>query len=401
MISNPFQPIAANERLRHRLDDFYACMEDCLRCYHVPEAFTEVCDALSKEMDELLAELGQLEEQYQEELPLDSEEPKGVVWVDESERMLDYRNELQSNTFSIDSQFVQSLSKRLNIASEVMNRIDSQLYTEDDPDIYASYCKRELSDYTMSRWNRPFRDIRNLIAKAPSNHRNALIEGELNSTLESLRGISDYISNETADVIYHEALGRHLWQLRHSEDQEQTLDDVLCMVKTAEYYCSRLQKKFIYLDRETTPEEEQNEQVRHERIKQETLQGQLSMASMRLGFCKAFLGRHFSEGFIGKMLHDLIVSEHSVVVCDKMSNRKIRKFIHQVAGILKDKQVFDECSYGDLADAIAFTKPRRDSRIDYIRHMVDDVPVIQEWLVAYIDNYRAELKKQAEQQVAE
>ena len=63
---------------------------------------------------------------------------------------------------------------------------------------------------------------------------------------------------------------------------------------------------------------------------------------------------------------------------------------------MKDQRVFEECSYGDLADDMKFPKPRRDSRIDYIRHMVDDVPEIQEWLVAYIANYREQLRRQAQ-----
>lgn len=396
MISNPFQPIAANERLRQRLDDFYSCMEDCLRCLRVQGAFSEVCDALSKEMDDVLAELGSLEEQYQEELPLDSEEPKGVVWVAESEKMLDYRNELLSHGFAADDDFVRSLSKRLTIASEVMNRIDGQLYTEDDPDIYTSYCKRELKDYAMSRWNRPFRDIRNSIATAPSNHRNEYISEKLDVVMQGIHEVSDYIINPDSSVIFYEALGRYLWQLRHEDCPSRTVDEVLCLIQTAEYYCNRLQRKFIYLDRETSPEEEQNELVQQERVKQETLQTQLGIASMRLCFCKGYFANDFTEGFVGKMLHDLINSEHCAKVCDKMSNRKIRKFIHQIAGVLKDQRVFEECSYGDLADDMKFPKPRRDSRIDYIRHMVDDVPEIQEWLVAYIANYREQLRRQAQ-----
>lgn len=45
---------------------------------------------------------------------------------------------------------------------------------------------------------------------------------------------------------------------------------------------------------------------------------------------------------------------------------------------------------------IAFTKPRRDSRIDYIRHMVNDEPEIQTWLETYIANYREQLRRQAQ-----
>lgn len=392
MRSNTFQPIAANERLRLRLDDFYSCMEDCLNCLRVQDAFCEVCDALSKEMDELLTELSSLEEQYQEELPLEADEPKQVVWVTEGERMMEYRKKLQEHAFGMGSDFVGSLVERLGQASETMTRIEDLLYTEEDADIYASYCKRELEDYAMSRWNRPFREIRNKLAMAPANHQDAFIDDLLEEVLSKIRGVSDFITNQQTDVIFYEALGRHLWQLRHTANSVMAMDEVLCLVKTAEYYCGRRQRKFIYLDRETCPEEEQDGQVRLERVKQETLQHQLEMVVFRLDMCKEFFAKGFTTEFVKKMLEDLIESEHCARVCEKMSQRKIRKFIHQIAGLLKDQRIFEECSYRELAIELKFEKPRCDSRIDYIRHMVDDEPEIQQWMVDYIARYREEMK---------
>lgn len=399
MRNDTFQ-IAPNAQLRVRLDDIYVCLADCLDRLRVQEAFDEVSDALCKEMDALLLYLGELEEQYEEELPLESEEPKDVEWLKESETMTTYRQQFQTHTFAQNKASVVSLMKRLGIACEVMERIDQKLYPEDDPDIYASYSKRELKDYLLNRWNKASRELRNQLASAPSTHQKEYFEAKIAIVLEQLHDIPGYFINEDSTVIYYEGLGRHLWQLRHTTDFAHTMDDVLRMIKTAEYYSGRMQRKFIYLDRETSSEEEQNEQVRMERLVQETLQSQLSRAVFRLGFCKAHFAKEFSEGFLGKMFYDLIKSEHSAQVCDKMSMRKINKFTHQVAGVLRAQEVFVDCSYGDLADAMKFTSPRKQSRMDYIRHMVDDVPEIQTWLETYIQTYKQELKQKeaAEQQ---
>lgn len=400
MRNNQYPHIAANERLRVRLDDIYACLHDCLNRLYVQDAFEEVADALCKEMDELLLLLGQLEEQYHEELPLESEEPRGVEWMKENEHLASIKQSFLTHSFAQNKPSVTSLVKRLDITMQVMERIDAQLYPEDDPDIYASYSKRELKDYLLNRWNKYSRELRNQLACAPSTHQKEYFEEQLELVFAELKSIKGYFISADASVIYYEGLGRFLWQLRHMKESEFAMDDILRLIKTAEYYCGRLQCKFIYLDRETSPEEEQNEQVRLERLKQETLQHQVEQAFTRLSWCKGYLAKDFSEGFFGKMLHDMVNSEHCAKVCDKMSQRKIRKFVHQIAGTLKEQRVFEECSYGDLADDMKYNKPRRDSRIDYIRHMIEDVPEIQEWLVAYIAAYREELKrkKEAEQQ---
>lgn len=396
MANNLFQPIAANEKLRLHLDDIYACLDDCLKRFRVEDAFEEVSDALCKEMDVLLEQLGVLEEQYQEELPLEAEEPRGVEWMKDCDRMASFKQEFQTHSFSRNRMAVSALTKKLDIAHEVMERIDAQLYPEADPDIYTSYSKRELMDYVLNRWNKPSRELRNQLASAPSTHQAEYFQEKLDGVLAELHAIPGYFINEDSTIIYHEGLGRHLWQLRHSDDFDHTMDEVLRLVKTAEYFSGRMHRKFIYLDRETSPEEEQNEQVRLDRLVQETLQNQLSMATMRLGFCKAYFAKDFSEGFVGKMLYELIKSEHSAKVCDKMSNRKIQKFIHQVAGVLKKCGAFQDCSHGEIVSAIGFNKPAAASRIDYIRKGVDDVPEIQRWLESYIANYRAALKTQAE-----
>lgn len=387
-----YQPLPANERLRHRLNNFYTCLKDCLKCYQVKDAFDEVCDAICKEADELLEELSVLEEQYQEELPLDSEEPKNVEWYDERFQLQNYCNEFSSHDYAEECKCIESLKQKLNSIADTMERIEGQLCPEDDADIYVSYCKRELKDFEKSGWNRPLRDIRNELAKAPSSHRNKQTEKKLKTICESIRDVSEYIISEDLSTIYYEALGRYLWTIRKDSSLGQKVEDVLCLVKTAEFYSGRLTKKFIFLDSEATPEEEMDEKVRQKRILEETIQHSVSVATFRLGKCKDYFARDFSESFVGEMLTNLLKSEHSVAACDKMSKRKIHKFIHQIAGVFKDNDVFLDCSYGDLVDSLAYSSPQKESRKDYVRHMIDDVPEIQTWIENYIKEYKQKNK---------
>ena len=75
------------KQMRTRLDDFYSCLVCCLNYIHDKEAFMEMCNVLNKELLCLVETLILIEETYQEELPLESEEPKDVNWSDEKDRM--------------------------------------------------------------------------------------------------------------------------------------------------------------------------------------------------------------------------------------------------------------------------------------------------------------------------
>ena len=88
------------------------------------------------------------------------------------------------------------------------------------------------------------------------------------------------------------------------------------------------------------------------------------------------------------MLRNLIASKHSAKVCETMCNRKINKFTLQIAGLLKENDVFGECSCKDLAKAIGFTKPTMESCVSYISKQIDDETEIQQWITDYIAQYR-------------
>ena len=75
------QSKAAFKHMRMRLDDFYSCLFCCLNHIHDREAFKDMCNVLNKELQALIEFLRLLEDAFHEELPLETEEPKGVIWL--------------------------------------------------------------------------------------------------------------------------------------------------------------------------------------------------------------------------------------------------------------------------------------------------------------------------------
>ena len=382
------QPKAAFDQLRKRLDDFYSCLYCCLHHIHVKEAFLEMCNVLNKELQALIEFLRLLEDAFQEELPLESEEPKGVNWGEELERLIGFRNMILRHKLTLHSDsYVTNLMKSFEKAAACMRRIDAELLPEDDYEIYVSYSMREMNNYKLNRWSKEFRKLRNDIAEATLNRRNEHIENRLNQAIEELHSVGTFFFSKDSSIIYHEGLGRHLWQIRHTDKPKSSIDDILGLIMTVEYLCSRIDRKFVFIDRENSPEEE-TEETRLKRNLEETLQSQLPKVLFRLKRCSNFLHKDFSEEFIDEMLRNLIASEHSAKVCEKMCKRKINKFTLQIAGLLKEIDVFVGCSSKDLAKAIDFKQPTVESCVDYIRKKIDDELEIQEWITNYTVQYR-------------
>ena len=382
------QSKAAFNQMRTRLDDFYSCLDCCLNHIHDREAFKDMCNVLNKELQALIEFLRLLEDAFHEELPLETEEPKGVNWGDESERLIGFRDMILRHKFTLHSDFyVTMLIDSFQKAADCMSRIDEELFPEDDYEIYVSYSMREMNNYKLNRWSREFRKLRNDIAEATFNRQNEHMQKRLDQAVEELHSVGTFFFSKDSSIIYHEGLGRHLWQIRHTDKPKSSIDDILGLIMTVEYLCSRIGRKFVFIDRENSPEEE-TEETRLKRNLEETLQSQLPKVLFRLKRCSEFLDKDFSEAFFDEMLRNLIASEHSAKVCEKMCNRKINKFTLQIAGLLKENDVFGECSYKDLAKAIGFTKPTMESCVDYIRKQIDDEPEIQQWIIDYIVQYR-------------
>ena len=377
------------KQMRTRLDDFYSCLFCCLNYIHDKEAFMEMCNVLNKELLCLVETLILIEETYQEELPLESEEPKDVNWSDEKDRMMKYRDSFLRHEFACqsDDAYIKPLIDRLEDAAECMARIDEELFPEDDCEIYVSYSKREMDNYNLNRWAQENRKLRNDIAIAPIKRQKELIETKMNEAIAELHSIGTFFFSEDSSYIYYEGLGRHLWQMRHTNNAKYTIDKILGLIKTIEYLCSRIDRKFVFIDRENSPEEE-TEETQLKRILEETLQSQLPKVLFRLKRCSEFLDKDFSEGFFDEMLRNLINSEHSAKVCEKMSMGKINKFTLQIAGLLKKLDVFCDCKNQNLAEAINFNNPTMESCVSYIRKQIDDEPEIQQWITDYIAQYK-------------
>ena len=374
--------------MRMRLDDFYSCLDCCLNHIHAREAFQDMCNVLNKELQALIESLRLLEDALHEELPLESEEPKGVNWGDESERLIGFRNMFLMHDFTLHSDlYVKMLMDSLTDASKCMGRIDEDLIPIENSQLYVSYSKRELANYSNTRWVKEKRNLLNDVARAPISRQNEYMSRLLKKEIEALRLVDSYIISDDFSYIYHEAIGRSLWNIRISSNPDYSIEDILVKIKTVEFLSSRIEQKLVFIDCENNPEEE-TEETRLMHSMEETLQNQLPKVVFRLKSCSEFLDKAFSHEFFDEMLRKLIDSKHSSKVCEKMSNRKFKKFTLQIAGLLKGIDVFCECSYKDLAKAIGFKQLTMESSVDYIRKQIDDEPEIQQWITDYTVQYR-------------
>ena len=375
-----------NQRLRKRLDDFYQLAEDALCRTYSNDGFSSICVSLSAELTDLCSLLSSLEAKYIEELPLVSEEPINVYWITEMERM----NEMAEKTVLHEGElrsFSEMLKQQMQDAGQIMERIDCSLCPEGDPDIFASYSKRMLAEYNKFKWNPQRRAIQAKITEASVAHQKERCQNLLDECLAHLKQISSMILGENDEVVYHEAIGRYIWHSVHNNAEESVIDKLLCLVKSVEYLCAKLEKKLTFLEQEAFFGMEESEAVRQETLKQKTLQNQCQVAAFRLGKLEGYFQASYTKEWIGRMLNDMVNSEYAALVCEKMKNRKLPKFIHQIAGVLKNCEVVSGCSYGDLVDALDYNRPLKSSRVDYVRHMIDDVPEIKAWLETYIVNY--------------
>ena len=275
----------------------------------------------------------------------------------------------------------------LTDASKCMGRIDEDLIPIENSQLYVSYSKRELANYSNTRWVKEKRNLLNDVARAPISRQNEYMSRLLKKEIEALRLVDSYIISDDFSYIYHEAIGRSLWNIRISSNPDYSIEDILVKIKTVEFLSSRIEQKLVFIDCENNPEEE-TEETRLMHSMEETLQNQLPKVVFRLKSCSEFLDKAFSHEFFDEMLRKLIDSKLSAKVCEKMSDRKFKKFTLQIAGLLKGIDVFCECSYKDLAKAIGFKQLTMESSVDYIRKQIDDEPEIQQWIIDYIVKYK-------------
>lgn len=384
MKTSNLHKLPPNQRLRIRLDDFYQLAEDALCLSHNKEGFTGMSLFLCAELEDLCGLLSSLESQYKEELPLPDEEPQGVCWADEKTKM----NAMANMTVLCDEEqrcFSPSVKSLMEEAGRTMESIEKELETEYSSQQFASYGRRSLQEFNKTKWNPKRREIQNKITKVSEAHQKNRCKVLLGETIGRLNKISDLILSKDGEEIYYEALGRFIWHSVHDESVDKTtVDELLCIVKTIEYLCGRIEKQLTFLDRELPADMKNNEEAEQEKLKQKTLQNQCPTVTFRLKSLRQYLRDGFTEEWIERMILDMVHSEHSAFVCEKMKAGKLPKFVHQIAGVLKYQNVLNGCSYDEIVEALKFTKPQKQSRKDYVRHMIDDNKSLQDWLENYI-----------------
>jgi len=239
------------------------------------------------------------------------------------------------------------------------------------------------------KWNPKRKDVQVKITLMSEARQKKRCEDLLEGYIGQLNGMADSILAENGEEIYYEALGRFIWHSVHDEVAgEAAVDELLCLVKTVEYLCGRLDKQLTFLDQELPADMKNNEETEQDNLRQKTLQNQCPIVTFRLKLLRKYLKDGFTEEWIEKMILDMIHSEHSVSVCHKMKGGKLVKFVHQIAGVLKYNKVLDGCNYDDIVNDLNYSKPKKQSRKDYVRHMMDDEKELQKWLESYIAEWR-------------
>lgn len=384
MPTSNLHKLPPNQRLRVRLDDFYQLAEDALCLSHNKEGFASMSLFLCAELEDLCRLLSSLESQYKEELPLIKDEPLGVCWADEKMRM----NSMTNMTVLCDEEqsgFSPLVTVLMEEAGRIMESIEKELETEYSSQQFAGYGRRSLQEFNITKWNPRRREIQNKISKVSEAHQKNKCKVLLGEYIGQLNGISELILSKDGKEIYYEALGRFIWHSVHDEAADGAkVDELLCIVKAIEHLCGRLERQLTFLDQELPADMKDNEEAELEKLRQETLQNQCQAVIYRLKSLEKYLRDGFTEEWIEKMVLDMINSEHSAFVCEKMKNGKLPKFVHQIAGVLKHQNALNGCTYDEIVEALKFTKPQKQSRKDYVRHMIDDNESLQNWLETYI-----------------
>lgn len=371
-------------QIRIRLDDFYQLAEDALCLSHNKEGVTGMSLFLCAELEDLCRLLSSLRSKYEKELPLPDEEPQDVCWADEKTKM----NAIANITVLCDEEqrcFSPSVKSQMKEAGRIMEDIEKELEAEYSSLQFAGYGRRSLQDFNLTKWNPKRKEIQAKINKISEAHQKNECLVLLGEYFEKLNGISRLILSEDGEEIYYEALGRFIWHSVHDEAADEAkVDELLCIVKTIEYLCGRLERQLTFLDQELPADMKDNEEAKQEKLKQKTLQNQCQAVTSRLKSLKEYLKDGFTEEWIEQMILDMVHSEHSAFVCEKMKAGSLTKFVHQIAGVLKYQNVLYGCAYDEIVEALNFTKPQKQSRKDYVRHMIDDSKSLQNWLENYI-----------------
>ena len=371
-------------QIRIRLDDFYQLAEDALCLSHNKEGVTGMSLFLCAELEDLCRLLSSLKSKYEKELPLPDEEPQDVCWADEKMRM----NSMTNMTVLCDEEqrcFSPSVKSQMEEAGRIMESIEKELETEYSSQQFAGYGRRSLQDFNLTKWNPKRREIQAKISKISEAHQKSECLVLLGEYIERLKGISKLILSKDGEEIYYEALGRFIWHSVHDEAADEAkVDELLCIVKTIEHLCGRIERQLTFLDQELPADMKNDEDAEQETLKQKTLQNQCPTVTFRLKSLRQYLRDGFTEEWIERMILDMVHSEHSAFVCEKMKAGKLPKFVHQIAGVLKHQNVLNGCTYDEIVEALKFTKPQKQSRKDYVRHMINDNESLQNWLETYI-----------------
>lgn len=346
-----------------------------------PEAQNIACEALCCELDSIQPQIDELADDYLHRLPLESEE-SGVDWNQVCERLVFVRTDISDhhNDLSSYNGYQLLISKLENMKGGFENLIDN-FYKEKEIDVYVDYSKRELQYCRDKIWNRHLRKIMNTLAGWPSSQKASATDQMLKDVISQIKSDFRHMTDDKGSVVYHEALGRLLWQVRHTPDKKDLFQEILIKVLTLEYLSAQLGRKFSYIDSDSLSEDKQKRQKEEKEVNDS-----IGVITYRLKQCQQYYAKGITDAFFTQLLGDLLNSPVAEKVRRKLNKNQRVKFACQIAGVLRQKSVFVGCSYAQLAEIIKFERIKKASCERYIREGFDGEPELENWLSEYVEN---------------
>lgn len=407
MTSSTIERVEPPKPLAVLLDDFYACVDDCLHKVVGQAAFHRIVDGLTVElMREISARIAELKKKWTEELPMIGERPTHINWEELSTNASILKEDVKQHRYfyslniSKEEWFTPAdLASQLEILANDLLSLDAALHPTDKPDLYINYSQRYQQHYELNHWAKQQREWRNAMSNYATAHKKDFFRKNLRKSLDALKDYKPYIVSEDRSSMYEEALGVVLWHDATIEQTEALM--ILSHVRSAKYFADLLNEPIVMLDREMTEEERQIPEMQQKQNLQKVQQKGLPYIKDVCSCLSANFNKGYTKAWVDKFWDDALSGEQRESFSKKLTTAKKRnKTVCQVLGELQDAGVFNG-QPSDIAKSVKEKVDRKKNERrwnykeqlpseatlkDYARKGVDDVLEIHDWIVAYVSS---------------
>lgn len=380
--------------VRKQLDNVVHCVETYLNKLSVRTSFLPMEIVLQNEIEALQQRLVTMAEKFATELPISAEEPRDVDWIAEQERIdalrlkfLQYAQNVVKQDDDTQSEHIENIDNFLTFLGQTMLEIDDALHPIDSPEMYADYSKRELMQYEKFHWSKRQRQLRNKMATHIVHaHAEEYYKENMEDAVSLLKSVWPTCINTEKNYIYHEALGKCIWEFGHDANSDFSINEVMGIVKTVAYFGTKANIDTVFLDSEPTEEEAGTEAVQTLTLIETIRQNQLPSAIYFTNRCAAHFTEEYDEKWIRDMWTAAIDDETiSPILCKRLKGKGKNKAVCQMVGELQMRGVIDsdQCKNEELYTSLGLSRPDKSAIIDYIRKGFNDCQELHDWVANY------------------